>query len=117
MPRKLQIVAAFTLALSALAASAGDAEPRGLRLRDAGWTASLFVSPAESRRLFDGDAAHGERPASVDGRLSRRLWRNARVEIDIVNVFDRRAATAPRDFAQPAAPEGRGLRLGLRLGF
>jgi len=98
----------------------------GTTTKNGGWTASLFVT----QPAIEKDAPALGAVTTVGARLSRPISRNARVSVDVFNIFDKPAGTtdafaathaAPRagladaDFFHPA--DGRGIRLGLKITF
>jgi len=106
------------VAASAIGVQASEPAPNGLRVRDRGWTASLFVSPAERHRLADEAEGLREVPTTVNARLWRRLSRTARVAVDVTNVFDRPALPLEGNtLFEPAPVPGRGLVLRFRKTF
>lgn len=110
-------MAAIAVAVSASSVAAGERAPNGLRVKNQGWTASLFVTPIERRTLV-GDALSPEPAgARVNARMWRRLSKDTRVSVDVLNVFDHDPPRAlSRDFFAPET-EGVGLRLQLRKTF
>ena len=76
----------------------------GTTTKNGGWTASLFVT----QPAIEKDAPALGAVTTVGARLSRPISRNARVSVDVFNIFD-------TDFFHPA--DGRGVRLGVRVTF
>ena len=118
------------MAASAFAGGASAADPiaaasAGTSATRSGWRASLFVT----KPPFEKDAAPFGAMTTVGARLSRPLARNARLSVDVFNILDKSPGTtdyftathdiAPRaadpDFFHPA--DGRGIRLGVKIGF
>ena len=98
----------------------------GTTTKNGGWTASLFVT----QPAIEKDAPALGAVTTVGARLSRPISRNARVSVDVFNIFDKpagttdafaathaasRAGLADADFFHPA--DGRGIRLGLKITF
>ena len=110
------------------AAAADDAVDRlasaGTTTKTSGWTASLFVTqPAKEKDVTALSAV-----TTVGARLSRPIAKRARVSVDLFNILGKAPATrdylsatldAPRandtDFFHPA--DGRGIRIGVKIGF
>ena len=130
----LQKIAAACALASAFAGTAFAHDPDGLinraasagpTAKNAGWTASLFVTKPTVER----DAAALALGSSVGARLSRPLTRHSRLTVDVFDQLARPSATPddfaamhaiPRanladDFFHPA--DGRGIRLGLKITF
>lgn len=145
----LQKVALAAAVLSAFAGSAaardpigptereipllGDGAPRvnaGATVKQRGWTAGLFVSTFEDLAGRDDEVLRLRPYSTVGARLSGRIARDARVTLDVFNVFDQPAGpvdyfSAARNGAAPGATspflshpaEGRGIRLTFRKTF
>lgn len=95
-----------------------------------GWTARLFVSYFGARPAIKEDGARVRSSSTVSGQLTRRLAKNARLSVDVFNIFDQRVgdidyfcASRQAGFAgysqnflfHPAEP--RGLRIQLKTTF
>jgi hypothetical protein len=81
-----------------------------------GWTARFFVSPtAPVSGVTDAPVVRRDAAAGVNARFSKRLWSGARLDVDVLNAFDRAPPATPGFLA--ARPEGRGIRLSLRKTF
>ncbi len=133
MGGRLQKIAAIFAAAGAFAGNALADDPNGLSDRaasagatakQAGWTASLFVTqPAREKDVPALSAV-----TTIGARVSRPIARHARVSVDVFNILGKSPATtdyfgathdAPRvsdtDFFHPA--DGRGIRFGLKISF
>lgn len=96
-----------------------------------GWTAKLFVSYFGERPAVEEDGVMLRSSSTVSGQLSRRLSKNARLSVDVFNVFDQRVGdidyfSASRQASPLASPadgfffhpaESRGLRVQFRTTF
>lgn len=81
-----------------------------------GWTARFFVNPtAPAPGMADDSVIRRNDAAGVNAQFSRHLWRGTRLTVDVVNVFDREAASTRGWLAAPT--EGRGIRFTLRSTF
>ena len=122
-------MAAALAAVSAFAGGACAADPSavanaGTTAITSGWRASLFVT----KPPVDNDAAPFGAITTIGARLSRPITRNVRLSVDAFNILgkspgttdyftathDTPAASDP-DFFHPA--DGRGIRLGVKIGF
>ena len=143
---RLQKVGLIALFLSALSGHARADGPIGLDLTElikgaanhanAGttfrgpgrWSARLFVSDLAPRTDDEGPLLRSN--TTVGAQLSLRLTRSARLNVDVLNVFNRKSGevdyfTGARIFRQPGTldgflshpGEGRGFRLGLTARF
>jgi hypothetical protein len=116
---KLQIVVAAIAAASAFSAAAAQPLPDRVRpstaLPAGGWSARLFVSPADRPGgLPDDSVIRRSAPLGVNAQFSRRIAPGTRVSIDALNLFDRRSAL-PDNFLPPSA--GRGVGIAIRKTF
>ena len=87
-------------------------------MRQQGWTASLFVTPAPARGLAAEPEATLEPRPTVNARLGRRLSRTSRIAIDFTNVLGRAPPpVAGASFLEAAPVPGRGLAIQFRKSF
>ena len=95
-----------------------------------GWSASLFVSPFGSGEAIEDEGERLRSSTLVNGRLTFNLSKQARVSLDIFNVFQQRIPAidyyaASRLWGRPGMAddflfhpaEPRGFRLRLRTTF
>jgi outer membrane receptor protein involved in Fe transport len=95
-----------------------------------GWTTSVFVTSFASRPSIGDDGLRVRSASFVNGRITRKLSKNLRVSLDVLNVFDKRVAegdhfSPTRLWSTPGAAdnflfhpvESRGFRLRLRATF
>lgn len=112
-------MAAALVAASAMDVTAGHHAPDGLRVKQRGWTASLFVSPRDEHGLVQAPTSTLVDPSV---RVNARAWRwlpgRTLLTIDVTNVFGREPPpVAGASFLDPAAVPGRGLLIQLRKTF
>lgn len=117
------------LDITELVKGAADHATAGATFRGPGrWSARLFVSDLGAGAEDQGPLLRSN--TTVGAQLSLRLTRSTRVNVDVFNVFDRKASgvdyfTGARIFRQPGTldgylshpGEGRGFRLSLSARF
>ena len=79
-----------------------------------GWTARFFVSPTQQPTGLPDDAViRRNLTLGVNAQFSRRITRNTRVTVDVLNALDRESPVT--GFVPPS--DGRGIQLGFRATF
>ena len=93
---------------------ANNAQPTTTVPLAGGWTARFFVSPtAQPTGLPDDAVIRRNLALGVNAQFSRRITRNTRITVDVLNAFDRESPAA--GLVPPS--EGRGIQLGIRATF
>jgi outer membrane receptor protein involved in Fe transport len=113
---RLQNIAAAIAAVSGIAWGTcfAGAEPSSTVPLAGGWTARFFVSPTNRPSgLPDEAVLRRNLSLGVNAQFSRRIARNTRLSVDVLNAFDR---DAPASGLVPPA-DGRGIQLGIRATF
>ena len=93
-----------------------SARPRDVVPLAGGWTARFFVSPTTRDTGLPDDAViRRNLSLGVNAQFSRRLSRNTRVTVEVLNAFDRDGSANGANLLPPA--DGRGIQLGFRTTF